>query len=343
MTGDPALSAEQQRRIRQTVACRDTDVLPKVPNAGGLVERDGVRLQIMHNGLVVEAGCYYGPMMTAIIADLHGHHEPQEEVVFDTMIRRLADSSDAEPVIVEFGSFWAYYTMWFCRALPHARGVCLEPDPVYLSVGRRNAELNGLSERISFLAGAVGEFPGTELEFRTESTGASVTVGQFDLESLCTETGVTGVSLAMVDIQGFESVLLPRAADLLRSGFVRFLLVSTHHQLISGNFLTHQETRDLLVGLGAHIIAEHAIGESCSGDGLIAVSFDPADTDLHVDVSRVRSVDTMWGEPEYRLADLAAQVSERDAVIAHYQRHVDRVEAELAAARAEIADSPVRT
>lgn len=336
MSGAPALTTEQHQRIVQTVACRDTDVLPKVPNAGGLIERDGVRLQVMHNGLLVEEGCYYGPMMTAIIAELRGHHEPQEEVVFDTMVRRLAEAPGIEPVIVEFGSFWAYYTMWFCQELPNARGICLEPDPVYLQVGRRNAELNGLSERISFLGGAVGDSPGAGVEFTTESTGEAVTVPQFDLESLCAEADVTRVALAMVDIQGFESVLLARAAELLRSGFVRFLIVSTHHQLISGDFLTHQKTRDLLVDLGGHVIAEHAIGESCSGDGLVAVSFDPADVDLHVDVSRVRSVDTMWGEPEYRLADLQGQVADRDAVIAHYQRHVDRVEAELAAARVEL-------
>ena len=337
MSADPALTPDQHRRFAQTVACRDTDVLPKVPNAGGLIERDDVRLQVMHNGLVVEEGCYYGPMMTAIITELRGHHEPQEEIVFDTMVRRLAEAPGIEPVIVEFGSFWAYYTMWFCQQLPNARGVCLEPDPAYLQVGRRNAELNGLAERISFLAGAVGDAPGAGVEFTAESTGETVTVPQFDLQSLCAECDVTRVALAMVDIQGFESVLLPRAAELLRSGFVRFLIVSTHHQLISGDFLTHQKARNLLVGLGAHVIAEHAIGESCSGDGLLAVSFDPVDADLHVDVSRVRSVDTIWGEPEYRLAELHGQVAERDAVIAHYQRHVDRVEAELAAAQAELA------
>lgn len=323
-------------RVRKTIACRDTDHLPKVPGAGGVIDRNGELVQVMHNGLLIEEGCYYGPWMTEIIRGLAGHHEPQEEVVFDAIVRRLRQSGSANPLIVEFGSFWAYYTMWFCRELPGARGLAMEPDPVYLEIGRRNAELNGLSDRISFTHGAVGAAPGETTEFVAESTGRPVQVQQYDLASFLAQKGVQRVDLAMVDIQGFESVLLPRAREMLRAGAVRFLLVSTHHQTISGDALTHQQALQLLDECGGHIIAEHSVRESYSGDGLIAVAFDPRDTELTVPVSHARAKDTLFGEPEYELAALAAMVAERDQTLEHYQRHVGRIESELAVSGREV-------
>ena len=60
----------------------DSDSLPRVADAGALVERDGVKLPVMHNGLLIEEGGYFGQWMTEILRSSHGVHEPQEEVVF---------------------------------------------------------------------------------------------------------------------------------------------------------------------------------------------------------------------------------------------------------------------
>lgn len=88
--------------------------------------------------------------MAETIRALRGHHEPQEELVFDRIVRRLWEDGGS-PVMIEFGSFWTYYGLWFCQALPGARVVGLEPDPAWLEVGRRNAALNGLTDRVDFL------------------------------------------------------------------------------------------------------------------------------------------------------------------------------------------------
>ena len=61
------------------------------------------------------------------------------------------------------------------------------------------------------------------------------------------------------------------------------------------------------------MIAEHSISESCSGDGLIAVSMDPRDADLKVEPTIVRSRDTIYGEPEYEIARAARFSPERFA------------------------------
>jgi hypothetical protein len=58
------------------------------------------------------------------------------------------------------------------------------------------------------------------------------------------------------------------------------------------------------VQAGAHIVAEHGVYESCSGDGLIVAAMRDADADLHADVSVVRARDCLWGEPEAELARL---------------------------------------
>lgn len=317
---DPAAAA----RVLMTLDCADSDRLPKVDGAGEVLDLDGTAVQRMHNGLLIEEGCYYGPWMTEIIRSLHGHHEPQEEVVFAAVLDRLV-ATDEAPTMVEMGAFWSYYTMWFLQGAGEAgRAVGIEPDPAYLETGRRNLALNGLTATL--LPGAVGDEPGAPVQFRTESTGEVVEVPQYDLASLMTETDLEHVGLLMVDIQGFETLLLRRAVEQLRAGVVRFLVVSTHHHLISGDALTHQRALDLLVDAGAHVIAEHTVAESYSGDGLIAVSFDERDRDLHVDVSHARARESLFGELEHdlqratdELRDTHLALQDRSAELARLQ------------------------
>src|ERR1700735_2772689 len=97
-----AFSEADQRRIDLAVAVRDTDAIPKVPDAGEVTVRDGVPVQVMHNGVLVREGCYHGPWMTEIIRRLRGHHEPQEEFAFHAVLERLA-SDTPEPTMVELG------------------------------------------------------------------------------------------------------------------------------------------------------------------------------------------------------------------------------------------------
>ena len=303
------VAPQEKRRVLMTVSCHDSDSIPKVENAGSFIERDGKELQVMHNGLLVERGCYYGPWTDEVIRATGGHHEPQEEFVFYRILERLAQS-EGDKCSIEFGSFWAYYSMWFVHNFPGARSIALEPDPAYLEVGRRNAVLNGLQDAITFGQGVVGPEPGSLASFGAESDGKSYDVVQYDLASTMAEFDLSHVDLLLVDIQGFEEVLLPRALEQFAAGKVRFLIVSTHHHFISGNPTTHQDVLELLVNAGAHIIVEHSVSESYSGDGLIAASFDPQDSDFTVEVSYNRASASLFGglEPELATArrDLAS-------------------------------------
>ena len=286
------------QRVAMTISCRDADHLPKVEGAGEVFLHNGALVQRMHNGVLIEEGCYYGPWMTEIIRALRGHHEPQEEVVFHEVLERLV-ATEPTASMIELGSFWAYYSMWFHQRTQGNLIVALEPDPNYLEVGRRNFALNGMNA--TFLHGAVGDSPGQPVAFTAESTGESVEVVQYDLASLMGETGLHRVGLLMVDIQGFETVLVEPADELFSRGAIRFMIVSTHHHQISGNALTHQQVLERLKGCGAHVIAEHTVGESYSGDGLIAVSFDERDRDMAVAISYARTKESLFGELEVDL------------------------------------------
>jgi hypothetical protein len=135
-------------------------------------------------------------------------------------------------------------------------------------------------------------------------------------------------------VQGAELAVIDGAKDLLSSGRVRFALVSTHHHSISDDPLIHHRCLELLRSLGAHVIAEHTVAESCSGDGLIAVAFDPRDRDLVVPVSHVRAVDSLFGDPMHDVAAASAQAADA-------RETLDRLRiadgAELDALRAELA------
>ena len=325
-------------RIAATVACTDADALPRVPGAGDVVERDGERLQIMHNGVLVTEGGYYGVLSSEIIRCLRGVHEPQEEVAFDTVLRRLAETPPAgrAPVIVELGSYWAYYSLWFLDSFPDGRVICLEPDPRNLEVGRHNFALNG--REATFVHAAIGDGSGATMPFHPDDGAPPIELPTHDLRSLLGMLDEPAIDVLLADIQGGEYPLLAHSVEVLRSGKIRFLVVSTHDLVITGSAMTHQHVLAFLVEAGAHIICEHSITESVSGDGLVVASFDPRDRDLFVEVTHGRACHSLGGEWEPRLEEYRArlqatqrELEEHRARLQATQRELDEVRAELAA------------
>lgn len=319
---------QQVTRVLTTLLCHDADDLPRVDRAGEVVEIDRVPMQVMHNGLVVEAGTYGGQWELEIIRSLRGVHEPQEEKVFDALIRRLAAEGGGAPRMLEFGSFWAYYSMWFVRELAGAAAVALEPDPHNLEVGRRNARANALEERIEFVHGAIGPEPGEQFEIVNESDGKPTVVRQYDIDALLAHRAWDRADLVLVDVQGYETVLLELGRASLAAGRVRFLVVSTHHHAISADPLTHQRVLATIVEAGGHIVAEHTVGESFSGDGLVVASFDPRDDDLVVEISRARARDTIFGDLEWDLERVTRERDEARAEAASFHRRATELHEE---------------
>jgi hypothetical protein len=88
------------------------------------------------------------------------------------------------------------------------------------------------------------------------------------------------IEILHLDIQGAETSFLESFFLDERLSKVRFILISTHHEMISGSATTHKDCLQRLNQLGAVILAEHSIEESYSADGLILASFDLQDAHL---------------------------------------------------------------
>ncbi|RJT30859.1 FkbM family methyltransferase [Mesorhizobium waimense] len=263
---------ELERAI-MTSSCMDCAGIAKVPDAGRILDTPNGPIQIMHNGIRVKAGGYHGDWMAQIIRALQGHHEPQEELVFHHILRYVRHNS----LVVEVGAFWCYYTLWYLHEIANASAICIEPDPNNLQLGRDNASLNQLENRISFHNGCVGGQPLESLELRCESDGQIRSLPCFDMAAVSKLANERTIEVLHLDVQGAELPFIRSMASAAQRNQLRFVIVSTHHSSISGSRTTHADCRQALLELGAIILAEHDVQQSYSGDGLIAASFFPED------------------------------------------------------------------
>lgn len=256
-----------EERVAMGTRCRDCDDVPKVLDAGTVIaDAEGRQVQIMHNGLRVLAGGYYGGWMTDLIRLLRGHHESQEERVFHEVMKHLAPDA----TMIELGGFWSYYSIWFKKNYPDRRSIVIEPEPSHLAVGQENAAINGVD--IAFLQGFAAPAFVPAQEFVAEVAG-TITIPGYSVHHLMQHGGFKRINLLHLDIQGAETAVLDSCRDLFLAGQVDWVFASTHAHQISGDPLTHQRCLDILRGCGAVIEADIDVHESFSGDGLIVARF----------------------------------------------------------------------
>ncbi len=286
-----------QQRVQLALSCTDCDAVPKHALAGQKqTDANGNQWQVMHNGLLVEYGGYYGEWMAGIICGLSGHHEPQEELAFHLAMQRLRD----KPNMIELGGFWAYYSLWFKHVYPSGCAHVIEPNETHLEVGRRNFQRNGMTAHFERAAGGLD----ANVEFYCETSGALRAINSKSVDRICAEQNIDFLDILHIDIQGAELNALMGAKKIIERKKIRFVFVSTHHHSISGDPLTHQKCIHWLQETGAHIICEHTVHESFSGDGLIFASYAVEDCDWAVELSRARASHSLFRELEYDLAEM---------------------------------------
>lgn len=232
-------------KIRDVCAGADNAKIPRVPEAGKI--RDGHL--VMHNGLRIVPDSYTGPGMTRLLEVNRGVHEPQEEFAFGEVLATLAARGAATHTMIELGSYWAFYSLWFQAVLKGARSFCVEPDPENLDFGQQNFRANG---RIGDFTRA---YVGAELANGTPPT--------ISVDTFLREKGIGHVDILHADIQGHELDMIRGAQQTLGRGAVDYIFISTHH-----NFL-HYRCIDELKNAGYAILAEADLLETCSTDGLI--------------------------------------------------------------------------
>jgi FkbM family methyltransferase len=296
-TSLPPVSLDNTARADMTASCRDCELIPKVRNAGNVVSFEGKQVQIMHNGVRVIAGGYYGDWMTGVIERLQGHHEPQEEAVFYEILKHLAPQA----TMLELGGFWSYYSLWFkSEHGDHRQAYVVEPDPHHIAVGRANAALN--HTEITFVQSSVGAEPIAAATFKTESAG-NIRIPQISIATFLREHRISKLDILHCDTQGAETDIIRSCESLFRGHVVRFGVFSTHSHHISGDPLTHQRCLAMLKDFGGQILAEHDVHESFSGDGLIAAYFGVEPIAWNEPpISRNRYSTSLFRSPLYDLA-----------------------------------------
>jgi len=241
-----------KKRIQETLSCKDADSIPKVNDAGEIHGKGEQAYQIMHNGLKIYAGSYHD-FITEIITKSKGHHEPQEECVFHELLKHIPEGA----TMIELGSYWAYYSMWFNKEVKNAKNYMIEPIKDKLNVGKKHFTLNKLKG--TFTQAAIGR-TSKKITF-DDGLQQPFKVDQVCIDDFIKKKKITRVAIVHADIQGYELEMLHGAEQTFDN--IDSFVISTHGEII------HQQCLRFLKNHGHNIVADHTPAESYSGDGLI--------------------------------------------------------------------------
>lgn len=237
-------------RINDALSCPDNAFIPRVASAGKIVDGQ----LIMHNGLRVHELSYDGEGPRDLMRENRGVHEPQEERLFMEVLKRLPRGS----IMLELGSYWAFYSMWFYREIPDAKCYCVEPETRNISMGKNNFALNFGPEA----TGVVFEqaFAGSSDAPPNKISG----IPTVSVDGFLQRHGIGRLSMLHADTQGNELAILLGAEKALARKSIDFVFLSTHTNEL------HRKCLMRLRGYGYEILADIDLLETYSFDGLIA-------------------------------------------------------------------------
>ena len=241
------LPAEEQAQWRHRIESVCTDPnnvnIPRHARAGRVLGK----YLVMHNGLRIHPMSHYGNLMFQMLVSNRGVHEPEEERAFSQVLKLLP----TRPVMLELGSYWAFYSMWFLQACPTGRTFLIEPDQENLEWGRRNYQANRLA----------GNFSNAFVGHTPESPPDGIPTVSVD--GFCKCHDIERIHMLHSDIQGAEHEMLIGAQELLRTRRIDFVFVSTHSNRL------HYSCVDFLESMEYVILRNTDLNATTSYDGLI--------------------------------------------------------------------------
>ena len=225
-------------RCREVLADPNNKYIPRVKDAGKII---GGNL-IMHNGLKVKMGdfAYAGDFAYTVLTANKGVHEPQEERAFAEVLKHMP----AAATMIELGSYWGFYSMWFNKQVNNAACYMIEPNEKFLLCGRENFKLNNM--RGVFIKGKIG-------------------VGGMGIDDFIRQNRIDTVHMLHSDIQGAELEMLQSCRQSIAEGKIWYFFISTHSQKL------HYDCLSFLRDSGYEIIvsADFDYGTYCC-DGVLA-------------------------------------------------------------------------
>lgn len=156
----------------------------------------------LHNDIRVYDRCYYDNF-SDILKLNRGVHEPSEERSFDKVLKHIKPGA----TMIELGSYWSFYSIWFLKTIENGKSFCIEPDQKCLSVGINNFKLNGLNG--DFTRGFIGN-------------------NNLNLVDYFTEKNIDYVDILHSDIQGYELEMLHQVSTYFSERKIKYIFISTH-------------------------------------------------------------------------------------------------------------------
>lgn len=248
-----------QQRIDIVLASSDNARIQRVPDAGKIFPE----YQLLANGLKITLGSYYDYGNTHLLIANCGVHEPQEEHAFEEILKLMAPGA----TMMELGSYWAFYSMWFASTVSAARCIMVEPDPHKMNFGQLNFRLNNLSG--SFDMGFINDAPNLKAGIPT-----------YSVDYLMEKHHVSHLNILHSDIQGYELAMLKGCKSALRREAIDYFFISTHTNKL------HTDCMELLQAAGYTILCDANLDESFSVDGLIVAKRKGAAGPERIDISK---------------------------------------------------------
>ena len=217
------------------------NLLIKRDSYSGMVDKDG--FVYLHNSIKVPLSGYnsYYEDFSKVLVLNRGVHEPLEEFCFQETLKKIGDQ---KPLMIELGSYWAHYSMWFQKQFPEADCFMVEADSSRLEAGRNNFAAN------NFLNG--------------QFILSKVSDDGFKLDTFYKEKKFDEVTILHCDIQGWELEMLDGAKSFLAAQTAKYIFLSTHGQKI------HEEAKQKLESYGYIIeVSSDFDNHSTSFDGFI--------------------------------------------------------------------------
>jgi hypothetical protein len=238
-------------RTQIVVSSPDNKKIPRVEDAGKIYNK----YQVMQNGLRINLGSYYNCDNAFLLEKNYGVHEPQEEYVFQEVLKVMPEGA----TMLELGSYWAFYSMWF--ASNSSSGTCwmVEPDTYKLLQGIWNFRLNKLKG--TFIQAFIG---------KTVAKRHQVPI--MTVDHIMSDNDISFIDILHSDIQGFELEMLHGAIRALTNRTIGYVFISTHTNKI------HQECLEYLHANKYVLVCEADLEASYSLDGLIVAkspSYEP--------------------------------------------------------------------
>jgi hypothetical protein len=201
----------------------------------GKIENDNI---ILHNGIKVIKNGYYDDFSKILVIN-KGCHEPAEERMFDLILQDIQEGG----TMIELGSYWSFYTIWFNKVIKNAKNFCIEPDLNNLNLGKKNCLINNVTA--DFTQGFIGK-------------------NNINLINFLVEKNIKNIDILHSDIQGYELEMLDDITKLLKENKIKYLFISTHSDKL------HYDCIDLLKKNNYRIIASSDFEtETFCFDGII--------------------------------------------------------------------------